>query len=125
MVVELVCVGTELLLGNIVNTNAAYLAQKEYGITDEDILNATCNHTTGRPGMSLLEKIIFVADYIEPGRKTAPNLGMIRKVSFEDIDVSICLIIRDTLKYLKESGGEIDPATAVTGKYYFDLKGVQ
>ena len=46
----------------------AYLAEYKYGIRDEDILNAVRYHTTGRPGMSMLEKIVFIADYIEPGR---------------------------------------------------------
>ena len=103
----------------------AHLAKEKYHVEDKDILNAIYYHTTGRARMSLLEKIIFVADYIEPGRKTAPNLRLIRKTAFEDIDGAICLIIKDTLIYLQESGGEIDPATEITGKYYFDLKGVQ
>ena len=47
------------------------LAQKKYGITDEEILLAISYHTTGRPRMSLLEKIIYIADYIEPGRERA------------------------------------------------------
>ena len=47
----------------------AYLASAKYGICDEDILNAICCHTTGKPAMTLLEKIVFVADYIEPSRK--------------------------------------------------------
>ena len=56
----------------------AYIAKTKFGIEDEDILNAIIWHTTGRPGMSILEKIIFIADYIEPGRKAAPNLTEIR-----------------------------------------------
>ena len=55
----------------------AVLAQAKYGVKDEDILNAIRYHTTGRPGMSLLEKIIFVADYIEPGRDSAPSRSLI------------------------------------------------
>ena len=64
----------------------AYLAREKYGIKDPDILNAIRSHTTGRKNMSLLEKIIFVADYIEPGRKHAPNLTDIRKLAFLDIN---------------------------------------
>ena len=48
----------------------SYLAKKEYKIEDPEILSAILYHTTGRPGMTLLEQIIFTADYIEPGRKT-------------------------------------------------------
>ena len=62
------------------------LASEKYQITDQDVLNAISSHTTGRPGMSLLEKIIFVSDYIEPGRFTAPNLQLIRKMAIYDID---------------------------------------
>ena len=51
------------------------LAAEKYGYDDPDMLNAIRYHTTGRPGMSLLEKIIFVSDYIEPGRYSAKNLA--------------------------------------------------
>ena len=68
--------------------------------------------------MSLLEKIIFVADYIEPGRKQAPNLDGIRKLAFVDIDRALLEILKDTLKYLKDSGGDIDPVTEETWRYY-------
>ena len=56
----------------------SYLAGKRYHVEDKDILNAVLNHTTGRPEMSRLEKIIYIADYIEPGRKHAPNLSQVR-----------------------------------------------
>ena len=56
---------------------------------DKDILNAVLNHTTGRPEMSRLEKIIYIADYIEPNRKKAPNLEEIRNLAFEDLDRAI------------------------------------
>lgn len=96
----------------------AYLAREKYGIKDPDILNAIQNHTTGRKNMSLLEKIIFVADYIEPGRKHAPNLAEVRKLAFMDIDRTLLMILRDTLQYLKASGGDIDPMTEETWRYY-------
>ncbi len=96
----------------------AYLAREKYGIKEPDILNAIQNHTTGRRNMSLLEKIIFVADYIEPGRKHAPNLTETRKLAFIDIDRALVTILKDTLEYLKRSGGEIDPMTEETWRYY-------
>lgn len=95
-----------------------FLAKNEYGIHDENILNAILNHTTGRPDMTLLEKIVFVADYIEPGRDKAPNLTQIRKIAFEDIDKALVWILKDTLEYLKAVGGEIDPMTRNTYDYY-------
>ena len=96
----------------------AYLAEEKYGIKNQDILNAIRNHTTGRPGMSLLEKIIFIADYIEPGRSQAPNLAKIRKLAFVDLDQALLVILEDTLSYLKATGGELDPMTEETWLYY-------
>lgn len=96
----------------------AYLARKKYGVKNQDILNAIRNHTTGRRDMSLLEKIVFVSDYIEPGRKHAPNLEEIRQLAFLDLDRALLRILEDTLCYLKSSGGDIDPATEETWKYY-------
>lgn len=100
----------------------AYLARKKYGIKNQDILNAIQNHTTGRKGMSLLEKIVFVADYIEPGRKHAPNLDEIRRMAFLDLDRALLKILEDTLNYLEVSGGDIDPVTEETRNYYSERK---
>lgn len=96
----------------------SFLAGSLYGVKDEDILNAILYHTTGRPAMSTLEKIIFIADYIEPGRKQAPNLEEVRRLAFEDLDKTMIKILRDTLEYLKNGGGEIDPMTKKTYDYY-------
>ena len=102
----------------------AFLAKSEYGIDDQDVLNAIEWHTTGRPGMSDLEKIVFIADYIEPGRKNAPNLEEVRKMAFEDLDRTMIRILQDTLNYLKASDkGEIDPKTMETYEYYQRRKG--
>lgn len=101
------------------------LAREKYGCTDPDMLNAIRYHTTGRPGMSLLEKIIFVADYIEPGRFTAKHLPEIRKMAFEDIDEALMMILHDTLLYLNSTGNPVDPMTQKTYDYYkscFDKK---
>ena len=95
-----------------------YLAQEIYDIHDSDILNAIRYHTTGRPGMSILEKIVFIADYIEPGRKQAPNLEEIRKLAFTDLDNALIRILEDTLAYLKDSEDEVDPMTRKTYEYY-------
>ena len=69
----------------------ALLAQKAYGVDDPEILNAIRWHTTGKPDMTMLEKIIYMADYIEPNRDKAPNLREIRKLSFENLDLSALL----------------------------------
>ena len=99
----------------------SFLARKEYKIEDEEILNAILYHTTGHPGMTLLEKIIFTADYIEPGRKQAPNLTEIRKMAFTDLDKAVKKILEDTLDYLKSGEGEMDPMTEETYQYYKQL----
>ena len=96
----------------------AWLAEHKYGITDPEILGAIEWHTTGRPDMTLLEKIVFTADYIEPGRDQAPNLVELRRLAFTDIDQAVCAILKQTLDYLRDQGGEIDPATEVTYNYY-------
>lgn len=97
----------------------AYLAEKKYMVRNKpEILDAIRYHTTGRENMGLLEKIIFVADYIEPGRKHAPNLPEIRRLAFEDLDAAMLRILEDTLEHLKQSDGEIDPLTEKTYRYY-------
>lgn len=96
----------------------AVLAKEKYAEKDTDILNAVCYHTTGRANMSMLEKIIFVADYMEPGRSKAPDLYEIRKLAFTDIDNAVVKILQDTLYYLEKKGEEIDPATRNTLEYY-------
>lgn len=96
----------------------SFLAMEEYQVEDVEIIHAILNHTTGRPGMSLLEKIIFIADYIEPGRKQAPNLTEIRKMAFIDLDKALLMILEDTMAYLKSTDGECDPMTGKTYEYY-------
>ena len=99
----------------------AWVSQEKYGITDSDILGAVTWHTTGKPAMSLLEKIVFTADYIEPGRDTAPDLDTIRQMAFTDLDQAIYMILKQTLDYLKEDGRPIDPSTEITYNYYKQL----
>ena len=94
------------------------LARTKYGVSDPEILDAIRFHTTGRPGMTLLEKIIFISDYIEPGRNSAPRLDEIRKMAFADIDEALRMILSDTLRYLNGSGKEVDPMTQKTYDYY-------
>lgn len=96
----------------------SYLAGKKYNVEDQDILNAIRNHTTGRPNMSLLEKIVFVADYMEPGRKQAPRLEQIRRTAFTDLDGAVLMILEDTLEYLRGSDTVIDQTTQETYFYY-------
>lgn len=98
----------------------AWLAEHKYGIDDQEILGAITWHTTGRPGMTPLEEIVFTADYIEPGRDHAPNLSELRQLAFTDLDLAVCRILEQTLDYLKSKGGEIDPTTEETYQYYLN-----
>ena len=95
-----------------------HLAKTKYKVDDDDIINAIMWHTTGRPGMSLLEKIVYIADYIEPGREHAPNLDNVRRLSFQDLDEALLQILEDILVHLKESKKEIDPMTQMTYEFY-------
>ena len=83
----------------------AYFARKTYGVEDKEILHAIQVHTTGEPGMNTLDKIIYIADYIEPNRNKAPNLEEARRLAFEDLDRAMLKILSDTLNYLERKGG--------------------
>jgi predicted HD superfamily hydrolase involved in NAD metabolism len=96
----------------------AYIAKTKFNIKDEDILNAIEWHTTGRPDMSLLEKIVFIADYIEPSRKPVPELDEIRQLAFIDIDKAMEKILENTLRYLDSKGAAIDKMTQFTYDSY-------
>ena len=90
---------------------APYLAKKDYKIEDKDILSAIRWHTTGKKDMTMLEKIVFVADYIEPNRKNLPDLDRIRILSFRDISEAVKVIAKSTIEYLGSQGMYIDKFT--------------
>lgn len=96
----------------------AYLAEKKYHIHDREIIHAISSHTTGRPGMSLLEKIVYIADYIEPGRRELPNMKEVRPLAFADIDQCLYRILEDSLVYLNSRNISVDPMTQKTYDYY-------
>lgn len=99
----------------------AYFAQEKYGITDEDILNAIRYHTTGRPNMSLLEKIIYIADYIEPGRNFDNDfLNIVRTEALSDLDNALLMILEHTYSYLLKTCK--DSMSPMTEKAYFYYK---
>lgn len=93
----------------------SFLAKEKYEVEDEDILNAIRYHTTGRPNMSSLEKILYIADYIEPCRKHASNLPQIRRMAFQDLDGTLYKILEDTLSYLHSVSGHLDDTALKTG----------
>lgn len=98
----------------------AYLAEHEYGVQEEEILNAIRFHTTGRPHMTMLEKIIFIADYIEPNRRMLDGLPQCRTLAFENLDMAMYQILENTLAYLRGRDGltTIDETTQSAYEYY-------
>ena len=64
----------------------------------KDILNAISYHSTGRANMSMLEKIIYIADIIEPNRGNNPHLNNLRKIAYQDIDQAIKICLDYTLE---------------------------
>lgn len=101
----------------------AYFAQTKYQIEDKEILGAITYHTTGKPEMNLLEKIVFVADYMEPGRPTINGLQEIRFQTYQDLDRAVYLILKNTLDYLKNNQNAIDETTKIAYDYYNSWKG--
>ncbi len=95
----------------------AYLVEKEVGITDSVILDGIRYHTSGRPNMSLLEKIIYLADYIEPGRHF-PGVEEVREMAEEDLDKALIQAIKNSVAFLMKKNQRIFPLTFHT---YNDL----
>ncbi|MCC9274697.1 MAG: bis(5'-nucleosyl)-tetraphosphatase (symmetrical) YqeK [Enterococcus aquimarinus] len=91
----------------------AYFVEHELGITDHDILEAIRLHTTGAPQMSLLSKIIYVADYIEPGRDF-PGVEEARRLAVLDLDQAVAFETKQTLQYLIGKNVPIYPKTIET-----------
>lgn len=95
----------------------AFLVEKEVGITDVEILNAIRYHTSGRPHMTLLEKIIYVADYIEPGRHF-PGVDEVRAIAEQDLNAALIKSIQNTIIFLMKKNQPVYPETFYT---YNDL----
>lgn len=91
----------------------AYFVEHEVGITDHDILEAIRLHTTGAPQMSLLSKIIYVADYIEPGRDF-PGVEEARRLAVLDLNQAVAFETKQTLQYLIGKNFPIYPKTIET-----------
>ena len=72
--------------------------------------------------MNLLDKIIYVADYIEPNRDQAPHLDRLRNLAFVSLDKALAMILRDTVDYLQITGKPIDPRTMDAYTYYRNVE---
>ncbi|HCC07961.1 MAG TPA: phosphodiesterase [Clostridiales bacterium] len=95
-----------------------FVAKVEYGIEDVEILNAIKYHTTGKPDMTVLEKIVYLADAIEPGREEYEYLIEGRKLANEDLDKAVAFILERTIKYVKERKLELCYLTEDAYEWY-------
>ena len=95
----------------------ASMVQRELGIDDEEILEAIRLHTTGAKKMSLLDKIIYVADYIEPGRNF-PGVREARELALIDLDEAVAYETKHTLQHLIEQEQQIYPKTIETYNHW-------
>lgn len=92
---------------------AAEIVKSEFQLTNEDILNAVRNHTVGRSEMSLLEQVIYVADYIEPGR-SFPGVEVAREKAADSLQKAVVYETYHTLKHLIETKKVIYPQALAT-----------
>jgi predicted HD superfamily hydrolase involved in NAD metabolism len=102
---------------------AAEIIKKDFGIEDEDVLNAVRYHTTGRAGMSILEKVIFLADSIEPGRNY-PGVDEIRHVAETDLDLACLMCLEKTIDYINMKGYFLDPDTLDAREWFLKKENI-
>ena len=88
----------------------AIMAQRRFGVMDSQVLQAIRRHTTGAAQMTLLDKIIYLADYIEPGR-SVPGVRKIRDLAFENLDIAVLSAYDHSILFIIENGGILHPNT--------------
>jgi len=97
---------------------SAIVARNTFGVKNEEVLQAIANHTLGRPGMSLLSCIVFLADSLEPGRGSIPELESLRQISYQNLEQAVWLTCDYSLKFLLETHCLIHPRTIVTRNWF-------
>ncbi|PMB04592.1 phosphohydrolase, partial [Fischerella thermalis CCMEE 5273] len=97
---------------------SAIIARESFGVQDEEVLQAIANHTLGRPGMSPLSCIVFLADTLEPGRGDSAELQALRKTSFANLERAVWLTCDYTIKFLLESPSLIHPRAVATRNWF-------
>jgi predicted HD superfamily hydrolase involved in NAD metabolism len=95
---------------------AEYLMINEFNIYDEEVISAVRFHTTGRENMTLLEKIVFLADVIEPSRDF-PGIEYIRQIAKENIDEALLAAFESSIKFLLGKRQMIHPNTLLARNY--------
>ncbi len=97
---------------------SAIVARDVFGVKDEEVLQAIANHTLGRPGMSLLSCMVFLADGLEPGRGDTSELQALRLICRQNIYQAVWLTCDYTLKLLLESPCLIHPRVIATRNWF-------
>ncbi len=98
---------------------APKLVKKLFNIKSQQVIKAIKHHTTGNANMGLLEKIIFIADFIEPNR-TFKEAKEARKMAFENLDKTILFITKSTLRLLLNKNIPVHPFTINCYNYYLN-----
>ena len=87
------------------------VARDVYNVEDEAVLDAIRWHTTGRAEMTALDKIIYLADMIEPNRKPYPGLEQLRALCMQDLDQAMHIALQMSLRHVEEQGKTLHPDT--------------
>lgn len=85
----------------------AIYARHQLGIDDAEVLSAIECHTTGKPGMSTLDKVVFLADYISEER-TTPGVDGVRKLAETDLDAAVVAAMEHSIAWLRSTGRKVD-----------------
>ena len=100
----------------------SYVAREVFNINDEEILSAIKYHTTGKENMSLLEKIIYMADLVEEGRKF-PKIEELRELTFGGkLDEALLLSFNNTIKFVIDNNQLIHPRTVSARNYILNKR---
>ncbi len=97
---------------------SAIVARKEFGVKDEEILQAIANHTLGTPGMDQLSCAIYLADSLEPGRGNTPELKSLRALSQDNLEKAVWQTCDYSLKHLVATHRLIHPRTIATRNWF-------
>mgnify|MGYP000860398855 CR=1 FL=1 len=122
----------DIILDNIMEKNTALvhgplgeaIAKSKYNIHNKNILNAIRYHTTGRENMSLLEKIVFIADLIEPSRNF-PGVEKMRKLAYENLNKSIIFALNSNIQFVIERKGLLHLDTIKARNYLLTLEDME
>jgi predicted HD superfamily hydrolase involved in NAD metabolism len=104
---------------------SAIVARDQFGIQDEEVLEAIALHTLGRPGMSDLACVVFIADSLEPNRGNTPELEVLRQVSWQDLYKALWLTCDYSLKFLLDSRCLVHPRTILTRNWAIAMSSQQ